>query len=435
MTEASFIREGLRPGFVITISAWLAVFLIPFISLPVMPSVYRPISAYFLILPSVIFMLGYKKFDTFQDRVVALFVFYTLIYGFIAGYFSYDFIFSGYVTELAAVMIGMLAYIGFRYVFSEFGLEWFFRVSSFSYKFVVVIGFLEVLSLVGILPYGLKELINIAFSGKTHGRIQLTTMEAAWGARVLLFLFVVYLYSKFDAGLKRIFFLSCGILLFLSTFSVAMMSYLALGLLFYLLMVYKFKGLIYLIVLSLFAYLSLVGLLMVVETFDLGGYHLNRIEALLYGDFYQLKDMLYYDQSIFIRIGYPVLAVYVYMDNLFGVGLGQYSTYFSDYLMDLFGGSVLAFPEVFGDVYDNDGDPRSLPAKVLSELSIIGLIFYFYIFYVAYSRRCREYDSFKTLFICLAFASGFTIGTWAYMYVWMALAMMPASSHGRRDCE
>ena len=415
--------------------SWLAVFFLPFISLPVMPSTYRPVSVYFLLLPALLFFTNYKSKEEIQDRNVVLFFLYVVFYGLVAAFFSEKFVGLNYISELVAVIIGLLVYLGFRFIFHEYGLNWFFRVTSFSYKFVVVVGLIEVLSSAGLLPYSVKELINLAFSGKSHSRIQLTTMEAAWGARVFLFLFITYLYSNVDHGVKKIIFIVLGLFLFLSTFSMAMMSYLALGVLFYFLIIYKFKGVAYLFFISIISYFSLLFLMSVFEMLGMGGYHLNRLEALLYGDFYQLQDMLYYDQSIFIRMGYPLLAVFVYLDNLGGVGLGQYSAYFGEYLVDVYGVSVLSFPEVFSDVYSSDGDPRSLPAKALVELSIIGLFIYFYLFYSAYIYRNREYNLYKTLFFCLALASSFTMGTWAYMYVWMALAMMPASGHGRRNCE
>lgn len=412
-------------------SAWFAVFFIPFISFPVMPSTYRPVSVYFLLLPSLMFLLNYRTFFNRQDRVLSILILFAIFYGFFVGLVSSDFSFLGYFSELITIAIGVLVYAGFRFIFQTYGMAWFFRVSAISYKFVVVLGCLEILSLLGVLPYSVKELINFTLSGKSHGRIQLTTMEAAWGARVFLFLFIAYIFSLNDSGVTRKIYIVLGLILFLSTFSMAMFSYFSLGMIFYFILKYRFKAVFYLLLLLGLGYFLILGMLGVFDMMGIGGYHLNRVEALIYGDFYQFEDMLHYDQSIFIRLGYPVLAVYIYMDNLMGIGLGQYSLYFNEYLIEYFGASVLSFPEVLGDVYTSDGDPRSLPAKLLSELSVVGLSLYFYLFYVCFSTMNRDYNTFKILFICVAFASSFTIGTWAYMYVWVALAMMPASREGK----
>ncbi|MEY8213472.1 MAG: hypothetical protein RPR97_03205, partial [Colwellia sp.] len=123
---------------------------------------------------------------------------------------------------------------------------------------------------------------------------------------------------------------------------------------------------------------------------------------------------------------------YVYMDNLAGIGVGQYGLYFNDYLVDFYGASVLYFPEVFEDVSQDDGDARSLLFKIIVETSLLGFLIFLFVLHSAFKERhVDELDNFKVFFVFLAISSSVTMGSWAYLYFWIALAMLPAKKEGR----
>jgi hypothetical protein len=411
-------------------SAWLAVFLIPFISLPVLPSVYRPVSVYFLIIPAFLFLTSRERLWVKQDFFVALFLIYVTVYGFIAGYSNFLFGFELYFKDVIVLLVGSIVYFGFRFVLEMYGLKFFFKVSNLSFKLLLFVGLVEILAIIGVLPSGIKEFMNMFFSGKHQDRVQLTTMEASWGGRVFLFSFVIYLYSSLDK--LKIFYVVLALFLFSFIFSVGVVGVLLLAIFVYFVFVYGIKGVVIFLVTTIVFYLLMSVMLDVFSSLGFGGYHLARLHAIVAGDFYQISDMLVYDQSIFIRIGYPLLSVYVYMDNIFGVGLGQYSLYFNDYVVDVYGRSVLTFPEVVGDVVESDGDERSLIFKILVETSFLGLLIFFSVVMYSLRNRIQEsYDSFKVFFLILAVTSSFTIGSWAYMYLWIGLAILPAKIEGK----
>lgn len=412
------------------VAAWFAVFLIPFISLPVLPSVYRPVSVYFLIIPAFLFLTSRERLWLRQDFFVALFLIYVTVYGFIAGYFNFVFSFELYFKDVIVLLVGSIVYFGFRFVLEMYGLKWFFKVSNLSFKLLLFVGMVEILAIIGVLPSGIKEFMNMFFSGKHQDRVQLTTMEASWGGRVFLFSFVIYLWSSLDR--LKIFYVVLALFLFSFIFSAGVVGFLLLAIFVYFVFVYGIKGLVIFLVTTIVFYFLMTFMLDVFSSLGFGGYHLARLHALVAGDFYQISDMLVYDQSIFIRIGYPLLSVYVYMDNIFGIGLGQYSLYFNDYVVDVYGRSVLAFPEVVGDVFESDGDERSLIFKILVESSFLGLLIFFGVVMYSLKNRIQEsYDSFKVFFLILAVTSSFTIGSWAYMYLWIGLAILPAKIEGK----
>ena len=408
----------------------LAIFLVPFISLPVLPSIYRPVSLYFLLVPAIAFILNRNMLMIKQDFLLLMFCLFVAVYGGAVAALLGGMDYWLYMKEMIALAIGLVIYFGFRFILYNYGLQWFLLISNASYKFLLLVGIIEVLAVLGVIPYSIKEFMNMAFSGKEHDRIQFTTMEASWGARVFLFSFVIYLYSSYQDKYRFIH-ISLGIFLLLFTFSISVFGFLALAVIIYFIYRYKIKGLIYIFLLSFVFYLILPLMLDLFSNLGIGGYYLSRISALIDGDFYQLSDMLLYDQSIFIRIGYPILSLYVYSDNLAGIGIGQYNQYFNEYLVDFYGASVLQFPEVFGDVYENEGDARSLLLKILVETSLIGFSIFLFTLYTAFKRRhVDELDNFKVFFIILTISSSITIGSWAYLYFWIGLAILPATKEG-----
>ena len=413
------------------ILSWLGVFLIPFISLPVLPSTYRPVSVFFLLIPALVFFVHKNVVKVRLDYYVLFFLIYIIVHGGLFALFSDGFDYFSYFKEFVVILSGAVVYFGFRFVFEAYGLHWFASVSNLSYKILLLIGVIEVLAVLGVIPFSIKETMNMALSGKAHERIQFTTMEASWGARVLLFAFAIYLFTSKDRREVRLFFVMLGLLLLLFTFSVAVFGFLILAIFIYFIYLFKFKGMLYSFLLVMAAYLLLILSLGLFSELGFGGYYLNRIDALLSGDFYHVSDMLLYDQSIFIRLGYPFLALYIYMDNLMGVGIGQYGRYFNDYLVELYGAGVLQFPEVFDDVYSNEGDARSLLFKIIVDTSLLGFFIFMAVLHIAFKdRNVTSLDKFKVFFMILAMASSITTGSWAYLYFWIAFAMMPANEGG-----
>lgn len=409
--------------------AALAVFLIPFISLPVLPSVYRPVSLYFLIPLFLIYSLNFKRLLLVSDiRVIILFLFCSL-YGLVHAIFGTHASIVLYLSDLTVLCVGVVVYFGFRVVFLNLGIEGFVRYSNYAFKFLVFIGIAEIMSIVGVLPMDLKEGLNLLFSEKSQTRVQLTTMEASWGARVFLFSFLVYVCSAVDR--YKVIYVLAGMMIFLFIFSIGVFAFALLGLAMYCVYQYRLKGVGALIALGCCVIAIIVLSVEIFSYFGFGGYHLSRISALFSGDYYHISDMLTFDQSIFIRVGYPIVAYQVGIDNPFGIGLGQYPLYFSQYLVDTFGSSVLSFPEVLDDVVSGDGDARSLFLKVYSELSFLGLILLFWMLFRSLRERSESsYEKLKVLFFFMSIASMLTIGTWAYLYFWIAIAMMPASDKG-----
>ena len=212
----------------------LAVFFLPFLSLPVLPSVYRPISILFLCIPALFFVMNTlknRKFNHIDSLVIGLFFF--IIMHSVAFLFFSEISISHYLKEVMVLCLGLVAYFGFRYSFEQYGYFTFLKFSLLSYRVILTIGLIEVGAIYGLLPYELKHYLNEFISTKSNTRIQLATMEASWAARTLMFFIPVMLYLRSSQILSiHIIEILIGLILFFLIFSID--GYLILALSFFL---------------------------------------------------------------------------------------------------------------------------------------------------------------------------------------------------------
>ena len=348
--------------------SFMAVITTPLISLPFLPATYKPLSLIFLMPLCFFYLVSFRL--TKIDFFILIFMVFSGVYSVSIVFYSGAFG-ESFFLELVVFVLGGASYFGFKSIFSTIGWRKFFSYYIFSYRFVLVLGVVEVLAVLGLLPMEAKEIVNYTFSEKHHERVQLTTMEPSWAGRLLIFYLPVVIYFYFNKKdlLVRFWEVFLGLFLLFMVFSIDSLMIFFSAILLYLIINKKYISLLVLFVFGLF-FVFVIGEVAIGSS----GYYMERLVAIADGDFYSVGDLIFLDQSVFIRIGYIVVAYSVFLDYPLGVGMGQYSNYFTAALIENFGVSVLSFPEVFLDVQSDDGDPRSLVMKVLVEF---GLIFFY----------------------------------------------------------
>ncbi|AEA34637.1 hypothetical protein [Hippea maritima] len=426
------MNEILKKSNSLNVILLFGLLLVPFMSLPVMPSDYRPISIFFLVPFSFLITLKYLIRLKISKDIFYLLLF--LVFVSIQSVLLLDNIFLS-LRYIAPVFLGIFSYIAIRYFFIKNNIEKVFDKFFVLYILIAVIGFVEILSMKGLLPHSLKDIIGIVFSGKVSSRIQLISSEGSWASKIIIFSIPIYLYYYCKNGyFNKSFYVL--LLLFVMIFSLEGFAIVATAFMLYLsydffhifkkLITFRYKLKYYFILVISIVILSiLINIILSTNT----GYAINRIYKFL--DATSLWELLSLDGSTFIRVIYPYIGFEIFVDHPFGVGLGGYAQYFNHYI-NLIPVDYSKFNEVVGDIATVSADPKSLYAKIFSETGIIGigLLFLFFkqqIKYLKYNIKINP--KFKLYFIynlAFAFASVIQFGSFAYLPFWFAFALNSA---------
>ena len=177
----------------------VAIFLIPYDALPVLPSLYKPISLFpllgifILLIPKIFVINLHGKKNLFYFYV---FFVIAIIQGLLIASIknSFSLFFDFFITLSIAFVVITSLYIVLSESIFENKLEWFAKKIAIAYYLPVVITVIDILSVYHVLPDGISDTIHSIFGGQQHGRVNGVTFEASWLSMHLFFSSFAYFY-------------------------------------------------------------------------------------------------------------------------------------------------------------------------------------------------------------------------------------------------
>lgn len=422
--KAVLFRAALLLGYV----------LLPFMSLPLLPSVYRPVSvlAFFLTGGAIFFSRLVRKKMPLDELLLFSFfaacLFQTAV---LVALARGDYLWA--CRHLAVLALGIFSYLSLKIFFQWYGPDDALKLMGKVYAVILALGVLEVMCILGLLPWKMKIIVNTLLSGRVVERIQLVTSEASWGAKVLLFGIPVYAFlwrrfrsARYLAGLILAGGLFC--------FTLSLEGFVAAGIAVLFLVIFKYRE----ILARPAAWLALILVPLILIVFFYGAYlafpkggqyYLARVRALESLNFDRIEQLPETDGSVFIRVYYPLMGAWMFLDRPYGVGLGGYSLYFKEFL-DRTGIAYTRFPEVMGNLQTRTGDPKSLYAKILSENGLYSgwILLLFFLFHLYYLKQIKgdgiiPYKNLLIALFAVNLAILFQFGSYAFLPMWFTFAL------------
>ena len=403
------------------------ILLIPFMSLPVMPSDYRPVSVFFLVPISIyIYFSRLVNFGLTKDvLVLSLFFLFAIVQSLILQSFTVS------LRAIMPLLFGFFSYVGISYYFQKNRVINTFNHLTKIFSIIAIIGIVEVLSMREILPFYFKEFIGEVFSAKVSSRLQLVSMEGSWAAKIIIFSIPIFIFQYCLNGKFHMSFYILLILFFL-IFSIEGFAILVTAFIFRFFPVliktmtfrYKFKYYLF----TFFSFLAISTIIQNVLS-NQQGYQIDRLYQFVNAN--SFLTILSLDASTFIRVVYPYIGFLIFWDNPLGVGLGGYAENFNYYIKKI-PVQYSSFEEVVGDIITKTADPKNLYSKIASEIGIVGIVLFisFLLLQLKYLRyNIISLPKYK-LFFMSNFLLGLTcviqFGSFAYLPFWFAFGINSA---------
>ena len=400
-----------------------AILLLPFTSIPITSFFYRPITLLFL-LPYYLFSI-FWIFNTqrIPKDVVVINIF--ALYGIVlTTAVSGEF---GFTRQLILFVFGTWLYTIFCIVNRQVSQKGLQRLIIWSMYIFILIGAVEMLSMFGLIPSIVKTFLSQVFSGESSRRIQITTSEASWAARIAFWYVpfsVLIMREKSKFG-KIILMFLCSILLVSFSLTAYVMVIFATLLYFILFYDFKFLNLRRLGVMIILLGLIMFLLVLIYQANVGNGYEYKRVTSALNGN---IMDLIYKSESLFIRIFYPICALEIFTIHPYGVGAGNFSLFLSkcSYMLDV----PNYFNEVRGHLENGNATPRNFYLRVLCEIGLIGLLILMYFMFVVFQKVNRINSSEEATFYRLMFVISLSIQlqTDSYIFVlfWLGMSVIMA---------
>jgi len=408
--------------------------LIPFMSLPILPSDYRPVSVLMFLVTGFLLLLTrlHDKRMPVDEFVLFCFVilcwFQSLI---MVGVLHGDYV--KFLRHWTVLVLGAVSYTSLKAFFQLYGADYALRLMAKVYILILALGVLEVLAIVHVLPWSVKSYLTKFLSGRTVQRVQLVTSEASWGAKVLLFGIPIYVFLlMYYRRIGYLIGLLIALLLFCFTLSLDGFIVAAIAVVF--LAAMKFRAIVRSPKWCVFVILIVGGLAGIFylsyRSFPKSSqYYMTRLQTLETLDAAKIRELPRKDGSVFIRVHYPLIGIWMFLDKPYGIGLGGYSLFFKQFI-DQIGVDYTHFSEVVEDIRTQTGDPKSLYAKALSENGIYSgwMLILFFGLHLYYLKRIASGGiiPYRNLLIAL-FAVNLAIlvqfGSYAFLPMWFTLAL------------
>lgn len=407
----------------------LAILTMPFISVPIFPSSYRPLSVLFLVLPSFLILIYFfreKNISLLKEdlSLILFFLISVCISVGLGGLNNGDW--SDVAFENSLLAIGVLSFFCFRNAVISYEPS---KIIFFIHKTALILlalGFFEILVLYGPFPSSLRDVIMYAMNGEISPRVQLTTSEAAWAGRIFIPTALVLALAWW---VRRTFFdalfAGLAVILIILTFSVeTYLTLAATGVVFSILFPERVRWKPVLI--GSAVTIGLVGIgvpsLLAASQAPDAPYYLTRLQKVANLPATDLVSLAQLDESVFIRVNYPLISFQIFMDHpLFGVGNGQYDDYFPRYLSAL-GKAPWQNDQIVADVVNGTGDPRNLLGRILAENGIIGATpFIVFIFLIWLGLKRADFSpavQIGQLWLAFSIASTLQFGSLVYLHNW-----------------
>lgn len=367
-------------------------YLIPYDGLYILPTNYRPIVIYGLL---IFFIIGFSKSHKIDkaEQYLWLFTIYAIAVTFISKLVNPNF--GGIESAIdftIPLMMGTVSFSAFnqyfKLLFRKYGnkiaVHNTFEVLGKAYYLPLIVGVLEELSLLGVLPSGVKFGLNSFFGGWQDTRLNMTTTEASWVSMHLLFVIPIYIYlikmhpkkTQYKVALIT------SIVLFLCALSLQGLATGIVGLLVYVLMyglinknLLKILKILFIIIFIIFA-VTIISYFIVQNSTN-NSYFIVRIKK-----FIDLNTLINTDGSSFVRICNPIIAILMFIDfPVFGIGGDGFPFIYMTYLKKYFPNQVYNL-DIFNSANNYLMVEVSLFAKVLCSTGIIGTILYVMFLYV-----------------------------------------------------
>jgi len=372
-----------------------------FDSYPIFPSVYRPLSLYFVLPIGLFFIANFflKRNNSILKVEIWLLVYF--IYGFlISANFSllkYRNI-SGLLDYTITVLLAIISYIAFKRLLFYYDDKIIFKTIKLVSYFYLIVGIIEVLAIFGFIPYFFKNVMNFMFSLKNSSRILLSNSEPSWATMTLLF--VINYFISFDKKVEA-FIISILILL---SFSLQGILELFIFIIlinmdsFNLKAIIKFVTIILIIIMF---FISVLPNLIIMFNMD-DSYFGKRILGLNLNDNFQELLMLG-GGSTFIRIMYPYMGFEMSLKNPIGYGGGNYRYEFNDVITDY--DYALNVFEIRSNIKKINATPKNLLARAISEngwfgfLILLSVFIYLYLYLLVNSYHIFYRNSLLLIFV------------------------------------
>ena len=397
----------------------------------IIPSFYAPVSLIVFTLYCVVYTVAHRRIQLNRGwlRFLPFYGFAVISGAVIVAFRREQFpVFKEFLLTLT-IGLGMLLALttGMREYREHYGAEWperFMKLLGWAYLLPLIVGFVELLSLRGLLPGSVKEAINRFFTGGGCWRLAITTHEASWAANQMIMASGAYL-CCFVWTKKKIWILPLvgSLFLFVMTMSAQGIGVMLIGLVLWaaaLLVRMKdrkkaLRNLVFMIA-GLAAGLAALYLLL---HWLPDGYYVKRLLA-----FSSVEQALASDNSVFMRVGLLAVHLLIFLNHwIIGVGGGGFRLFAWETIARYFPAS-LGLDEVNAFRGGVASTEMSFYFSVLSEQGIIGLLLFGWFWLRSFRNVCRIQRTTLILFICMLLAFPVQHGSWALIPFWLAIAML-----------
>lgn len=329
-------------------------------------SMYSPYVSVFCFIIYYIYSSSNLYSFKFQQNkfLILLFIIVTILFSLFKGIFIYHDI-KGFVNYFIQIIIAILLYKSFNQYFQTLPSKSY--LESFSKTFikyslpVIVIGIIEVLTL-PIKPI-FNSLMSVLSWRHTLDRIQLASGEPAWASRFILTFLSILPFAHLK-NKKKVYLTIISIILLIFTGS-------TLGIIcviiYYFITYFKRRNIKYILFFTLFFIVSAPLIYS-----NLNGYTKARIELLSNLGTSDIETLAVSagSGSVMARLGNPVLAIYMGVDNLLmGVGGGYFYQNHFDYLSKIFPSALS-----ISNITETGTTPKNLFTRIFAETGLIGIL-------------------------------------------------------------
>lgn len=416
----------------------LAIILFPYDAIHyLVPSQYAPVSIYpfFILLFCMILNRSCHISLSKSGKVLIVLFLYTILLSIFTN-LAYVKSISIYVEFILTFMIGAMVFFSAdMYLYRKFADDrnkmfvYLVQLLGKAYYLPLIVGVIEYLALLGLLPSDTIKVIHTIFGGWQSGRMCMTTFEASWASMHMLIAMVSYFsLLKLNLGRKSVnrLCLIVSVALFIILASAQGIATLAFaGLLYLFLSAYRdkrllkfFRRLVAVIVVTSVIFIAFYNILKLMPN----TYMANRILG-----FTTLKNAFANDSSVFVRVGFLLIHLLIFKDHiLFGIGGGDFKNVVVDYIKEYFPYAI-GTSEVNYIVLNGSPTIVSIYFGAFSEFGIFGaIIFYYLIFHCIKNLRLQGDEQYNTDFVCLfvavLLALPIQFGSWSFVPFWFCLA-------------
>lgn len=420
----------------------VGIMLIPYDALKVMPSEYRPIAIFPLLL-ALFFCFANRSYRLITVNRILLLAFcaYAVLSTLIISDNS-DLNTGRVPSFILTLGIGLFLFFTFSILFfNEFEkrgvigfFDWLFTWLSRAYVIPVFVGLVEMLSLIGLLPHSLGTALSHFFGSDQQGRLTLTSYEASWASFHLLMAMFAFCYrSKLTGAFFPRALLIISVLLFLYSQSMQGFLVAAVAAFIYIVWLSYIKGNFLTLVkwVSLTAVAIFLSMVLLRTIYLRGGYDAYYTRRLL--GFDGLDSLIRSDGSSFVRIIFPVICVRMFFDHLvFGIGGGMFASFLPGYIYCYYPWAT-SFGEIAKELTGSlVPSAVCLYTRVLAEHGVIGgAIFIPFLIRVA-KNFCYLADPLNwklrlsAFFLIVVFCMPLQFASYAFLPLWLAFGLLDA---------